>query len=58
MFIYEEAAARYVGRTDPEVEAAMLRVQDKHHNRLVNEVMDLIHEELMDARDAKEEDAA
>lgn len=51
MYIYEEAMARYAGsQIDNEIEAAMVAVQDKHHNRLVNEVVGLLHEELMEAR--------
>lgn len=51
MYIYEEAMARYAGaHVDAEIESAMVRVQDKHHTQLVNDVMNLLHEELIVAR--------
>jgi len=57
MHVYAEAVARYVGfQVDGEVEAALVRVQERHHNRLVDEVVELLHDddELMDARTQEE----
>jgi hypothetical protein len=52
VYIYEEALARYRGsNVDAEIEAAMMRVQEKHHNRLVNDVVELLHDELLAGRE-------
>ncbi|MDO8879983.1 MAG: hypothetical protein Q7W44_04165 [Coriobacteriia bacterium] len=59
MYIYEEAQARYAGpHVTDEIESAMVRVQEKHHDRLVNEVVGLLHEEIMGARLTSEEEVA
>lgn len=51
MHIYTEALAQYAGENvTPEIEEALGRVKAKHHARLVAEVAELTHEELMDAR--------
>ncbi|MDZ4181028.1 MAG: hypothetical protein U1E29_17645 [Coriobacteriia bacterium] len=54
MFIYEEALARYAGpHVTPELEAAMLRIQEEHHDQIVREVMSKLHDTLMDGREEK-----